>query len=62
MNGAIIDDEHIYELAFAETVKDYDIKLGSHDYLTCCAGKTDRKGYEDIAQKFDTEINVEELL
>jgi len=50
MNGIIIDDEHIHEMAFKETVKPFGIELDHLTYLDCCAGKTDRAGYEEIAR------------
>lgn len=62
MNGVIIDDEHIHEKAFQETVKKYGIDLSHKDYLICCAGKTDRDGYYDIAKKFQIDLPVENLL
>lgn len=62
MNGIIIDDEHIHELAFKETVKPFGINLSHQDYLECCAGKTDKAGYESISEKFDTSLPIERLL
>lgn len=62
MNGIIIDDEHIHELAFQETVKPFNISLTHTDYLECCAGKTDRAGYESIAATFNKELPIDLLL
>ncbi|PID52227.1 MAG: hypothetical protein CR972_03010 [Candidatus Moraniibacteriota bacterium] len=62
MNGVIIDDEHIHEKAFQKTVKKYGINVSHNDYLSCCAGKTDRKGYEDISTFFNIDLNIDELL
>lgn len=62
MNGVVIDDEHIHELAFKETVKPFDIDLSHQNYLECCAGKTDRAGYESISEKFNTSLPIEKLL
>lgn len=62
MNGIIINDEHIHESAFTKTVKKYGIELSHQDYLLCCAGKTDRRGYEDMAKQFDVNLNVDDLL
>src|SRR3989339_853056 len=56
MNGIIIDDEHIHEMAFKETVKPFGIELDHLTYLDCCAGKTDRAGYEEIAAKFSKDF------
>ena len=33
MNGVIIDDEHIHEMAFRETVKPYGVDLNHQAYL-----------------------------
>lgn len=62
MNGIIIDDEHIHEMAFKQTVQPYAINLDHQAYLNCCAGKTDRAGYEEIAVKFSKELPIGELL
>ena len=62
MNGIIIDDEHIHEMAFKETVKPFGIELDHLTYLDCCAGKTDRAGYEEIAAKFSKDLLVDDLL
>ncbi len=62
MNGVIINDEHIHELAFKETVKPFNILLDHAGYLECCAGKTDKAGYESIAGKFATNLPITQLL
>ena len=62
MNGIIIDDEHIHEMAFSKTVEPYDIKLDHQAYLDCCAGRTDRAGYEQITLKFSKDLPIDELL
>ena len=62
MNGIVIDDEHIHELAFKETVKTFSIDLSHQDYLECCVGKTDKAGYESISEKFSTSFPVSKLL
>ena len=62
MNGVIVDDEHVHEMAFRETVKDHGIDLTHEDYLMCCAGKTDKRGYEDIGKMFSVDLPIEELL
>lgn len=62
MNGVIVDDEHIHEMAFCDTVHAYGIDLTHEDYLACCAGKTDQKGYEDIADHFNIDLPVNDLL
>lgn len=62
MNGIIIDDEHIHELAFKETVKPFKINLSHEDYLECCAGKTDKAGYEKISARFSNTLPISKLL
>jgi HAD superfamily hydrolase (TIGR01509 family) len=62
MNGIIIDDENIHEMAFRETVKLYNINLDHQAYLDCCAGRTDRAGYEKIVTKFSTNLPIDDLL
>lgn len=62
MNGIIVDDEHIHERAFRETVKSHGIDLTHKKYLECCAGKTDTDGYEAIAKHFSQELLINKLL
>ena len=62
MNGIIIDDEHIHEMAFRETVKPFKIGFDHQAYLECCAGKTDRVGYEQIAKKYSANLPIDDLL
>mgnify|MGYP002128935251 CR=1 FL=1 len=62
MNGIIIDDEHIHEGAFRETVKPFGISLDHQSYHECCAGRTDQAGYESIATKYGLDLPIEALL
>lgn len=62
MNGIIIDDEHIHELAFKKTLEPYGIALSHENYLECCAGKTDKAGYESISEKFSKTLPTHSLL
>jgi len=62
MNGIIIDDENIHEMAFRETLRPYNINFNHQTYLDCCSGKTDRAGYEEIAAKFSTNLPIDDLL
>lgn len=62
MNGVIINDEHIHEMAFRETVSPYNIDLDHQAYIDYCAGKTDREGYEEIAAKFSVSLPLDDLL
>lgn len=62
MNGVIIDDEHIHEHAFKKTVATFGIDLDHQSYLDCCAGKTDRAGYQSIAEKYQKSLPIDSLL
>ncbi len=62
MNGVIISDESIHESAFKETVKSFGVKLAHQDYLDLCAGKTDKLGYQNIAEHFEKKLPIEKLL
>lgn len=62
MNGIIINDEHIHELAFKQTLRPYDILITHQDYILCCVGKTDRAGYELISTQFSKKLPIDKLL
>lgn len=62
MNGVIINDEHIHEMAFHNTLEPYGIDLDHQLYLTCCAGRTDQAGYEAIAARFNKKLPIDVLL
>lgn len=62
MNGVIIDDEKIHEGAFKQTLEPHGIILDHQSYLECCAGKTDKSGYESIAEKYKKVLHIEQLL
>ena len=62
MNGVIIDDEHIHEMAFKSTLAKHGIELDHRTYLEFFAGKTDKFGYENIAEKFDKKLPIDNLL
>lgn len=50
MNGVLVNDEHLQEQAFRQTLSQYDIPLSPKDYIRFFIGKTDRKGFEDYFQ------------
>ncbi|MFA6295995.1 MAG: HAD family phosphatase [Patescibacteria group bacterium] len=52
MNGVIINDEAIHELAFKEVCKKYNIILTSQGYKDLCMGKTDEQGFIEIIKKY----------
>ena len=62
MNGIIIDDEHIHEKALQETVKPFGVDVSHEQYLECCAGRTDRAGFESISTLFSVPLPIDELL
>lgn len=62
MNGVIIDDEYVHEIAFQATVKKYGIKMTHEMYLACCAGRTDRAGFETVANETGVNLPIEQVL
>lgn len=46
MNGVIIDDEHIHELAFKEVCQQIGIDLTPEEYKELCMGRTDEDGFK----------------
>lgn len=53
MNGVIIDDEAIHELAFRKVCHDnLEKNLTSNLYNELCMGKTDEAGFKDILKHF----------
>lgn len=50
MNGVLVDDEHLQEEAFRQTLAKLNVPLSAEDYITFFIGKTDRKGFEDYLQ------------
>lgn len=62
MNGVIIDDEHIHELAFKEVLKQYKIDLNHGEYTRLFAGKTDRDGFEEMKKYSHVELDIEKCL
>ena len=57
MNGVLIDDEHIHELAFGKVLLNYGVKISHDDYQKICAGKTDRAGFEELAKTYKIPID-----
>ncbi len=62
MNGIIIDDEHVHELAFQKVLEEFDIHLTHLDYISVFAGRTDQSGFESIAYKHGIKLPINELL
>ncbi len=62
MNGIIVDDEHIHELAFYKVMQRYNVVMNHNDYMTLCAGRTDKEGFELIMEKNNLELKLSELM
>lgn len=63
MNGVIIDDEAIHELAFRKVCQGFEVNLTPKLYLELCMGRTDKAGFEDIIKKFSLgNIDVNQLV
>lgn len=62
MNGVIIDDEHVHEIAFKDVLSSYGINLTHEEYLKYFAGKTDKDGFINIAEVYGVVLPVKKLL
>ena len=62
MNGVIIDDEYVHEMAFGEVLQPFGISISHQDYLENCAGRTDKAGFEAMEKKFSRELPIDDLL
>ncbi len=63
MNGVIIDDENLHELAFKKVCLELGIKLSHQNYKDLCMGKTDKEGFEEILKEFSiNNYNIEHLI
>ncbi len=62
MNGVLIDDEHIHELAFAKVLNGCGIHVNHEEYSECCAGRTDKEGFEKLARKFKIPIDADQAV
>lgn len=51
MNGVIIDDEDIHEIAFKSALDKYNAHFNHEDYLKIFGGRTDEEGIEVLAKK-----------
>lgn len=59
MNGVIIDDEQIHQLAFRQVCQEYNILLTHQNYLNLCSGKTDREGFLEIQKRFKKKLDID---
>ncbi len=62
MNGVIIDDEHIHELAFQKVLKEYGVELSHEKYLKLFAGRTDYDGFLETEKLYGVQLPVQKLL
>lgn len=63
MNGVIVDDEPVHELAFKSVLKNYGVKLTSSDYRKLGMGRTDKEGFEAMIKKFGLKnMDINELI
>lgn len=63
MNGVIVDDEELHELAFQNICLDLGINLTNQDYKDLCIGRTDENGFEMIIKNFLIKnYNINELV
>lgn len=51
MNGVIVDDESVHEMAFTKVLGRYNYKLTHEEYMNFWYGKTDRDGFLKIINK-----------
>lgn len=62
MNGVLIDDEHLQEEAFKQTLSQIDIPLTPEDYIRFFIGKTDHKGFDDFFQSLSVDRDIDFLI
>jgi beta-phosphoglucomutase len=62
MNGVLVDDEHLQEEAFRQTLSQLDLSLSAQDYIKFFIGKTDRKGFEDYFQALNLTHDIDSLI
>lgn len=62
MNGVIIDDEPLHEIAFKEACRSQGSIITTKDYRELCMGRSDRAGAEALAKKYRLPITWEDLL
>ena len=52
LNGTIVDDEPVHEVAFRGICSHHKVDLKHEDYQELCFGKSDRDGFESIVRKY----------
>ena len=48
MNGVIVDDEDLHELAFVDVLRRHEFELDHEGYERWFMGRTDKEGYESF--------------
>jgi len=56
MNGVIIDDEPLHEIAFKEIFRDHGILVTTEDYRTYCMGQSDKDGIQALIKKLNLDL------
>jgi HAD superfamily hydrolase (TIGR01509 family) len=63
MNGVIVNDEHLHELAFAEVLSGLGYGMSHQDYARWFMGRTDRDGYQEFfASRRDNRRDIASLI
>lgn len=63
MNGVIVDDEHLHELAFKEVLGTLGVELSHKEYFDYCVGRTDEAGFVHVVEKFELKgVDIERLV
>lgn len=62
MNGVLVNDEHLQEKAFQQTLSRFNIPLTSRDYIRFFIGKTDHKGFADYFKALNLTHDIDSLI
>jgi HAD superfamily hydrolase (TIGR01509 family) len=62
LNGVIINDESIHELAFVHVINKHGHDLSHLDYYKYCFGKTDLEGFAYLISKLKLDVAAVELV
>jgi HAD superfamily hydrolase (TIGR01509 family) len=62
MNGVIVDDEELHEIAFRRVLARLGIKFTKEDFKQMCLGRTDKEGFEKLKEAYNLKENLEDLL
>lgn len=59
MNGVLIDDEHIHELAFTKVIEQQGLNFTHQEFEKFCFGRTDKEAFENIIDQFHIDLDVD---